>query len=72
MVGHTDTNGSAQRNLALSVARADAVRDELVASGIVGLRITTLGEGGTKPLVTNDSPANRRKNRRIEIKVSTD
>ncbi len=72
VVGHTDTNGSAERNLALSVARADAVRDELVASGVGGSRITTLGEGGTKPLVTNDSPANRRKNRRIEIKVSTD
>ncbi len=70
IIGHTDTNGSAEHNLALSVARADAVRDKLVEAGVAAGRITTLGEGGAKPLVSNDTPANRRKNRRIEIKIS--
>ena len=70
VVGHTDNNGSPQRNLTLSVARADAVRDELVKQGLDPAQITTLGEGDSKPLVANDSPAHRRQNRRIEVMVS--
>ncbi len=70
VTGHTDSNGSAERNLTLSVARADAVREELVKLGISEDRITTLGEGDSKPLVSNDTPANRRRNRRIEVTVS--
>ncbi len=69
ITGHTDTNGDANRNLALSVARAEAVRDELGKLGVDLDRITTVGEGGSKPLVPNDTPANRKKNRRIEIRV---
>jgi outer membrane protein OmpA-like peptidoglycan-associated protein len=69
--GHTDSNGSPERNLALSVARADAVRDELVALGVESSRITTQGEGDTKPLVPNDTPANRRINRRIEVQITS-
>jgi outer membrane protein OmpA-like peptidoglycan-associated protein len=69
VTGHTDSNGDADRNLALSVSRAEAVRADLGQLGIDVARITTVGEGGEKPLVSNDTPANRKKNRRIEIRV---
>jgi OmpA-OmpF porin, OOP family len=69
VTGHTDSNGDADRNLALSVSRAEAVRADLGQLGIDVARITTVGEGGKKPLVANDTPANRKKNRRIEIRV---
>ncbi len=69
VVGHTDTNGNADSNVALSVARAQSVRDALVDLGVDAQRMTTEGVGGTKPLVPNDTPAQRKRNRRIELSV---
>lgn len=60
--GHTDAGGNQQVNLALSQARAEAVRSALVARGIPedGLRAT--GHGSSKPIKGLDptDPANRR------------
>jgi outer membrane protein OmpA-like peptidoglycan-associated protein len=70
VIGHTDTNGDADSNVALSVSRAEAVRDALSQLGISADRMTVEGVGGAKPLVPNDTPANRKRNRRIEIQVS--
>jgi outer membrane protein OmpA-like peptidoglycan-associated protein len=66
--GHTDSRGSNASNQRLSEARANSVKDWLVAKGIDGNRITTVGYGEDKPLVPNDSPDNMLKNRRIEFK----
>ena len=68
--GHTDNVGGAAYNLTLSKARADAVRAFLQSRpGLAGLTITTRGLGATRPIVPNDSDANRQKNRRVEILI---
>ncbi len=68
--GHTDSIGTHQDNLVLSRQRADAVRDYLVKSGISPQRITTKGYGETKPVVDNDTPEGRQKNRRVEFTIT--
>lgn len=51
----------------LSLARAESVKDALVERGISGSRITTVGQGGTEPLVPHTDLENRWKNRRVEF-----
>ena len=66
--GHTDNVGPAASNLALSDARAAAVKAALVSNFAVdGSRITTKGFGDTKPAVPNTTAAGRSQNRRVEI-----
>jgi OOP family OmpA-OmpF porin len=48
VVGHTDSQGSAEANQRLSLRRAEAVRDALVSAGIDPERIRTLGAGETE------------------------
>jgi outer membrane protein OmpA-like peptidoglycan-associated protein len=66
--GHTDNVGQAPSNLALSEARARAVKAALVTDfAIEESRITTQGLGDTKPAVPNATPEGRAQNRRVEI-----
>lgn len=66
--GHTDNVGSPASNLALSDARAAAVKAALVTDfGIAADRITTKGMGDTKPAVPNSSAVGRAQNRRVEV-----
>jgi len=69
--GHTDSDGAAEYNQALSERRAAAVRTYLVeTAGIAASRLTSIGYGETKPLVSNDSQANKQRNRRVAVVVS--
>lgn len=67
--GHTDSVGNAAANKQLSEQRAHSVVAYLGQRGIAPARITAAGFGDTRPLVPNDSEANRAKNRRIEFRV---
>ena len=66
--GHTDNVGKPDANLALSEARAAAVRAALVADfGIGAERISTKGFGDTKPSAANTTAEGRAQNRRVEV-----
>lgn len=67
--GHTDSRGSEEYNMELSRRRADAVKDLLVKRGVNPVRITIVPLGESLPRATNDTPAGRMLNRRVEIKV---
>ncbi len=68
--GHTDSTGSAEHNRALSKARAEAIKGELVKKGIPAAEISTVGKGADELRVTpDDTPKKRALNRRYEIRV---
>lgn len=68
--GFTDNVGEANANLALSKARAEAVRTYLVGQGVAAERLTAAGYGQTRPRASNKSAEGRARNRRIEFNVS--
>ncbi|NVK30518.1 MAG: OmpA family protein [Gammaproteobacteria bacterium] len=68
--GHTDSSGSAEGNRRLSQQRADSVATQLEKLGVKPDRITAVGYGEDRPLVSNDTRAGREQNRRIDFKIS--
>lgn len=71
IIGHTDSMGARVSNLALSAARADAVRTYLIAKGIQAAALITSGAGPDRPVVGNNTPEGRARNRRIEVRAVT-
>ncbi len=69
ITGHTDGLGSRPQNIALSAARADAVKTYLVGKGVPAEKIATSGAGPDRPVAGNDSADGRARNRRIELRV---
>ncbi|NLH80270.1 MAG: OmpA family protein [Phyllobacteriaceae bacterium] len=67
--GHTDSEGDPAANQALSEARARAVVERLVASGIEADRLTAIGYGETRPIADDATPEGRQQNRRIDFRV---
>jgi outer membrane protein OmpA-like peptidoglycan-associated protein len=67
--GHTDSTGVAELNQALSEQRAAHVRQRLITEfGVDSTRFAgTTGYGSTRPRAPNDTPENRRLNRRVEL-----
>lgn len=65
--GYTDNTGAPAVNLQLSEARANAVRDALVAAGIDASRIAAAGHGEDKPVADNATEEGRAQNRRTEL-----
>ena len=69
LVGHTDSIGSDEYNLKLSVRRAVAVKDYLASHGIDGSRIEASGKGESEPIADNKTAKGRFENRRVEVQI---
>jgi OmpA-OmpF porin, OOP family len=65
--GHTDNQGNAAANQALSEKRAQAVLTWLTAHGIPAARLTAKGFGQAQPVADNATEDGRAKNRRVEL-----
>jgi outer membrane protein OmpA-like peptidoglycan-associated protein len=70
IAGHTDSDGTPEKNYLLSVNRATAVANYLIDRGINRTRLKTEGFGLTKPVAPNTTPEGKAKNRRIEFTLS--
>lgn len=72
LVGHTDAQGGAAGNLAISRRRAESARDLLIRRhGIASGRLETHGVGSFAPIAPNDTEAGREANRRVEAVVTS-
>jgi len=69
VIGHTDRVGAVPYNDALSLRRAERVRDELVKAGVAADRILVAGRGEREPLVPTADEVAEARNRRVEINV---
>jgi OOP family OmpA-OmpF porin len=67
--GHTDTSGPEAYNMALSLRRANAVKDALVRNGVPAQAITVIGKGETGLLVQTADGVREPQNRRVEIVI---
>ena len=65
--GHTDSSGSIEHNILLSMRRANAVRDFLISEGVEESRMKAKGFGESRPVSDNETEEGRRRNRRTEI-----
>jgi outer membrane protein OmpA-like peptidoglycan-associated protein len=67
--GDTDNTGGDAYNLELSERRAQSVAGYLMALGVAGSRVSTVGLGESNPVATNDTDYNRQQNRRVEVAI---
>ena len=65
--GHTDTSGPESYNMALSLRRANSVKNELVRQGVPADAIAVVGKGESQPLVATGDGVREPQNRRVEI-----
>ena len=68
--GHTDTKGTKQYNLSLSIKRAEFVRSILIKYGIKNEQINIFGKGEDYLAVVTPDDTKHPANRRVEIKKS--
>ena len=69
IIGHTDSSGSAAKNMLLSKNRASSTKKALINEGIKESRIKTVGKGEIEPIADNRTKEGRQKNRRIEVQL---
>jgi outer membrane protein OmpA-like peptidoglycan-associated protein len=67
--GHTDSDGSDEYNMQLSVQRANSVGTYLQSQGVSGQRVVALGAGELRPVASNGTPDGKQQNRRVELKL---
>jgi outer membrane protein OmpA-like peptidoglycan-associated protein len=69
ITGHTDSTGGDKINIPLSERRADSVAMYLRSQKVNGARIQSYGYGSRYPIASNDTPAGREQNRRVELEL---
>jgi len=70
--GHTDSIGTEEYNMKLSMRRAESVKKYLVEKfNIDGSRLSTVGYGEARPVASNKTDAGRQKNRRVVANIVT-
>jgi len=69
VTGHADRSGSEDYNMALSLRRADTVRQALIDAGIVADQVTVSGRGESENAVPTADGVAEQGNRRVEIIV---
>ena len=67
--GHTDSAGEARVNRALSLKRAQSVRDFLIKQDVAQSRLEARGIGPDRPFDDNTTAAGRENNRRVEFLI---
>lgn len=67
VIGHTDSEGSAEYNMDLSARRAASVAGVLLEEGVAPFRVRSFGRGEEQPVATNLTPEGRAQNRRVEV-----
>lgn len=70
VIGHTDDQGLRASNIALSRARAEAVKSYFGSKGLNTSSITPSGAGPDRPVASNATGEGRARNRRIEFRLS--
>ena len=68
--GHTDSRGGDSANQALSLQRAEEVRNHLISQGIPSDKIRAVGRGEEVPVADNNTAEGRANNRRVELIVT--
>lgn len=68
--GHCDERGGRQYNLALGERRAKAVRDQLVALGVLAKRISVISYGSERPAAEGSDESSWGKNRRANFVIT--
>jgi len=69
VIGFTDSVGTQEQNQRLSLQRAAAIRDRLLADGIAAAAIATAGRGKLDPAVKTADQVDEPRNRRVMITV---
>ena len=67
--GHTDSDGSSESNMSLSIKRANAIKNYLISNGIKAERVKTIGYGEQRPVADNATKKGKQQNRRTEIRI---
>jgi len=67
--GHTDTKGSSQYNMNLSIKRAESVKEVLLDQGITPDDISILGKGENELAIDTPDNTKHPANRRAEVKI---
>ncbi|MDB9702271.1 OmpA family protein, partial [Flavobacteriales bacterium] len=69
ILGHTDSDGDATYNLALSNRRSERAKQYLIKKGVSADRIIIKNYGEEKPAEDNTNTENKSKNRRVEVRI---